>query len=151
MPTYEMPLLLRIMSKPETFNTLKRVSTAIFSKKGIIRKIDNLGQKPTPYKMSNHNMVHREANYYVIHFDVPPRKIDDLLEEYGRDIDIIRSRIYKKPDDKEQPQCTWHEEMLPPPYRPEVQKLMDIAAKSKTGYTIEFKYNSGLDYNPFQR
>ncbi|XP_057321232.1 probable 28S ribosomal protein S6, mitochondrial [Microplitis mediator] len=150
MPTYEMPLLLRVMNKAETFNALKRVSNAIFNRDGIIRKIDNLGHKPTPFKMSSHNLVHREASYYIIHFDIPPRKIDDLIEECGRDIDIIRNRIFKKPDDEPEP-CTWHEEMLPPPYRPEVQKLLDIASKTKVGYTYEFKYNSGLDYYPFQK
>ncbi|KAK0161805.1 hypothetical protein PV327_008219 [Microctonus hyperodae] len=150
MPTYEMPLLLRAMSKPETTVVLKRVAEAIFNRGGFIRKIDNLGLQPTPYKVRAHNLVHREAGYFIIHFEAPPRKIEDLLEEYRRDIDIIRNKAYKKSDEPIPP-CTWHDEMLPVPFRPQVQKLLDIAAKSKRGYTYEFKYNSGLDYYPFQK
>lgn len=47
---------------------------------------------------------------------MPPKEIDKVLDKYHRDIDIIRVSIFKqyKPINKE---CTFHEEMLPPPYR----------------------------------
>ena len=41
-------------------STLKKTAEAIFDKGGIIRKIDNLGKKATPFKISS-NGVHREA------------------------------------------------------------------------------------------
>lgn len=116
-----MTMLLNIIyfyvnNQPDTVATLKRVATAIFNRGGVIRKIDNLGQQPTPYKMSAHTRIHTEAGYFIIHFDAPPRKLEDMMEEYGRDIDIIRNRIYKK-ELEPAPPCTFHEEMLPPAYR----------------------------------
>ncbi|XP_011300677.1 probable 28S ribosomal protein S6, mitochondrial [Fopius arisanus] len=150
MPTYELPLILRVMPKPQITATLKRVANGIFDRGGVIRKIENLGEIVTPYKMSAHNKVHRKASYFIFHFDAPPRKLEDLLEEYGRDVDVVRSRVYKKDEDNPEP-CTWHEEMLPPSDRPEVQKLMRIAANQKRGFTKIWNPNSGLDYYPFQR
>lgn len=92
------------------------MADAIFNRGGIIRQIDNLGQLPTPYKAHAHGRVHRAAGYFIIHFDVPPRKLEDFQEECSRDTDIIRQRPYKKTEPKTLP-CTWHEEMLPPAYR----------------------------------
>lgn len=80
-------------------------------------------------------------------FNVPPLRLEDLLEEYSRDIDIIRKTIYKKsaPDEF---QCTLHEELQPPPYRKSVQELMKTVKKKDKK---EFDYNTGLDYYPFQK
>jgi len=98
-----------------------------------------------------------------------------MVDEYQRDVDIVRLKIYKEnKDDKKQ--CTFDEEMLPPPYRynlwfsmiynlsynvlikifftifflyrPDVQELMKKANKNNTK---KFKYNSGLDYYPFTK
>lgn len=69
------------------------------------------------------------------------------MEEFGRDIDIVRRRIYKI-EEPEEFQCTLHEEMLPPAYRKDVQEMIDIAKRKQKR---KFKYNSGLDYYPFQK
>ncbi|XP_015109048.1 probable 28S ribosomal protein S6, mitochondrial [Diachasma alloeum] len=151
MLVYEMPLILRAMTKPQTVAALKRVATGIFNRGGIIRKIDNLGEKPTPYKMSANDVVHRKASYFILHFNAPPTKLDDFLEECGRDVDLIRSRVYRQHKEEEPIPCTFHEEMLQPCDRPEVQKLMEIASRQKTGFTHPWHWNSGLDYYPFQR
>ncbi|XP_051171998.1 probable 28S ribosomal protein S6, mitochondrial [Leptopilina boulardi] len=151
MPTYEMPLLIRIMAKPELTTTLKRVAQMIFDKGGFIRKMENFGKKATPYRMSVHERVHKEANYFVFYFDVPPSLTCQLQDEFNRDIDIVRSNILKHgeitPFD-----CTLNEELLPPPYRPSVQKLMKINEREeKKKEKYKFKHNSGLSYYPFQR
>jgi hypothetical protein len=39
-----------------------------------------------------------------------------LEEEYGRDVDIVRRRIFKM-ETPEEFECTLHEEILPPAYR----------------------------------
>ncbi|XP_032668837.1 probable 28S ribosomal protein S6, mitochondrial [Odontomachus brunneus] len=147
MPTYEMPLLMRILKKPELVTTLKRTAGIIFNTGGFIRKIENWGTKELPFKISAHGHVHRQANHFCIYFDAPPKLIDHILDEYHRDIDIVRLHIYKQfiPSEVE---CTFHEEMLPPPYRPSVQKLMKMAKKQHRN-KHEFKSNSGLDYYPF--
>ncbi|XP_055608442.1 probable 28S ribosomal protein S6, mitochondrial [Uranotaenia lowii] len=149
MPSYELALILRQMPRPELVSVLKRTADAIFDKGGIIRKLDNLGTRPLPSKISNHGLVHRAGSYFVFKFDTPPATVEDLEEEYGRDVDIIRRRIYKADAAmQEQITCTLHEEMQPPAYRKEVQKMLAVAnKKQKKG----FQYNSGLDYYPFQK
>ncbi|XP_058793912.1 small ribosomal subunit protein bS6m [Phymastichus coffea] len=151
MPTYEMPLLLKIMTRPEIAATLKRTAEAIFDKGGFIRKIDNLGKMATPYKMPVLNQTHKEANYFIIHFDVPPTSLKRLSEECLRDVDIIRLRIYTKNESKID-KCTLHEEIQPPAYRPDVKKMIEIGEKEKARKEKKkFKFNTGLDYYPFQR
>ncbi|XP_063980598.1 small ribosomal subunit protein bS6m [Diachasmimorpha longicaudata] len=151
MLTYEMPLILRVMTKPQTAITLKRIATGIFNRDGVIKKIDHLGELPTPYKISAHQIPHRRASYFILHFTAPPKNLEDLLEEYGRDTDVLRCRLYKQEEEETALPCTFHEEMLPPSDRPEVQKLLKIAEHRKTGFTHPWHWNSGLHYYPFQR
>ncbi|XP_012250931.2 probable 28S ribosomal protein S6, mitochondrial [Athalia rosae] len=147
MPTYELTVLLRTMTRPEITSTLKRTADSIFSSGGVIRKIDSLGLLKTPYKISSHGAVHREANYFLIYFDASPSSILNLGEGFSRDIDIVRQRIYKQITEDPKP-CTLSEEVKPPAYRLEVQKMMEIA---KAQQKKKFEYNTGLDYYPFQR
>lgn len=144
-----MPLLIRVMKKPELVATLKRTAETIFNTGGFIRKIENCGVKALPCKTSAHGHVHREANHFFIYFDVPPKEVESILDKCNRDIDIVRLKIFKQ-NTPFKVECTFHEEMLPPPYRPSVQKLMEQANKQRNSKR-EFKYNSGLDYYPFNK
>ncbi|CAK1578386.1 unnamed protein product [Parnassius mnemosyne] len=150
MPAYELALLLRAMPKQELKSTLKRVSHAIFNRGGIIRNIENLGFRAMPYKTSAHGLVHREANYFVFKIDTATQAVADLKEEYSRDVDIIRQRVFKVQNDCDH-SCTLEEEMLPPAYREEVQKMIEVGKTQVNRFTYKFKYNSGLDYYPFQK
>lgn len=47
--------------QPETFNVLKRAATAIFDNGGIIRKIENLGIKQLPCKLSFRGKTYWQA------------------------------------------------------------------------------------------
>ncbi|XP_066595364.1 small ribosomal subunit protein bS6m [Prorops nasuta] len=148
MPIYELPLLLRTMDKPHTIATLKRATKHIFDQGGFLRKIENLGNKQLPSKASVHGHVYRNASYFILYFTAPPKSIQFLNDEYGRDVDIIRAKIFKQNELKNE-SCTFHEENLPVAYRPEVQKLIQKAqrlAKPKM-----FKYNSSTDFYPFQK
>ncbi|XP_026765423.1 probable 28S ribosomal protein S6, mitochondrial [Galleria mellonella] len=150
MPAYEFALMLRAMPKPELKTALKRISHAIFDRGGIIRNIENLGFRSMPYKTSAHGLVHREANYVVFKVDTAALSVTDLKEEYSRDVDIIRQRVFRVQDDFEH-SCTLEEELLPPAYREEVQKMIEIGKTQVNRFTYKFKYNSGLDYYPFQK
>ncbi|XP_072941993.1 small ribosomal subunit protein bS6m [Epargyreus clarus] len=150
MPTYELALMLRAMPKPELKTTLKRVSHAIFNRGGIIRNIENLGFRPIPYKTSSHGVVHREANYFIFRIDTATQAVSDLKEEYSRDVDVVRQRVFKMPENTEHA-CTLEEELLPPAYRKEVQEMIEIGKTQVNRFTYKFKYNSGLDYYPFQK
>lgn len=81
-------------------------------------------------------------------FDAPTTLIHEMKEEYGRDIDIVRRHIFKVEEHNKPIECTLFEEMLPPAYRKEVQRMVAISKKSEKP-----KYNqkSGLDYYPFQK
>ncbi|XP_020297234.1 probable 28S ribosomal protein S6, mitochondrial [Pseudomyrmex gracilis] len=149
MPTYEMPLLLRIMKKPELAATLKRTAGLIFNTGGFIRKMENWGVKQLPCKASVHGHVYKEADHFLIYFDAPSKEIEKILDECNRDVDIVRLKIYKQTELQKKP-CTFHEEMLPPPYRPTVQKLIE-SSKRQHRNKYEFKYNSGLDHYPFNK
>nr|CAD7438793.1 unnamed protein product [Timema bartmani] len=101
---------------PEVVSTLKRTSEAIFETGGFIRQLENLGTREIPYKTSAHGQVHKKASYFLLRFDCPPKHLYDLSEGYGRDVDIVRHRMYKVKD-PEQFECTIEEETKPPAYR----------------------------------
>ncbi|XP_046984495.1 probable 28S ribosomal protein S6, mitochondrial [Schistocerca americana] len=147
MPTYEMPLLIKTLSRPETFVVLKRASQTIFDKGGVIRKIENLGTRQLPFKIRKHGLVEKKASYFLIEFDTSPKTIDYLIDEFHRDVDVLRSRIYRS-HEKEEFECTFEEECLPAAYRKDVQKLLEIAKKDAKP---KFKPNTSLDYYPFNK
>lgn len=88
-----------------------------------------------------------DCRYFIIEMNMPPSKVLDLKDELSRDVDIIRQQVYKVqvPDHEE---CTLHQEMQPPPYRKDVQELVEQARKLDKP---KFEYNTGLDYYPFQK
>lgn len=140
--------------QPEVVSTLKRTSQIIFDKGGFIRKLENLGTKNLPYKISTHGMPHRIGSYFLITLDVPPTAIEDLDDEYARDVDIVKKTWVKKVE-PEKIDCSLQEELLPPAYRKDVQEMLHISKNSKRARKEEktrvWKPNSGLDYYPFQR
>lgn len=145
--THQLSNLKLFVGQPEVVSTLKRTAHKILDNGGIIRKLENLGTRPLPYKISEHGLVHRTGSYFVMQFDAPTPLIQEMKEEYGRDIDIVRRHIFRV-DVPEPVECTLAEEMLPPAYRKEVQQMVAIAKRNEKP-----KYNqkSGLDYYPFQK
>lgn len=131
---------------------MKRTSEAIFEKGGIIRKFENLGTRELPFKISEHGLVHKVASSFVIRFDTPPTAIHDIREELGRDVDVIRRHIFKLEDTKQEPkekvECTLHEELLPPAYRKEVIKMIEMGQRKQKP---KYPQNTGLSYYPFQK
>lgn len=128
-------------------SALKRTAETLYNNGGIIRKLDNLGQLDTPYKISAHSQVHKHANYFIYKFDAPVNKIDELKEEYAHDVDLLRRRIYKITPPV-QDACTLELELQPAPYRKEVQEMIAI---SKRNEKKPFNSKAGITYYPFQR
>lgn len=84
MPTYELALMLRVMSRvssrcnwnkskdignfdfftcqPDLIGTVTRTSQAIFSKGGFLRKIDNIGEQQLPFKINKNSQKHLVGN-----------------------------------------------------------------------------------------
>ncbi len=52
MPLYELCLILRPMNRTELFDSLRRAGKMIYEHKGLISKIENLGTRQLPFKMS---------------------------------------------------------------------------------------------------
>lgn len=137
----------RIPIQPELIATLKRTAETIYERGGIIRKLDNLGFRDLPCKMSKDRTPYRQANQFIYTFDVPPQVLADLNEEYRRDVDIIRQVVYKIKEPEPHP-CTLHTEMKEPAYREDVQKLLQLDKKKEEKRWLP---QSGIDYYPFQR
>lgn len=133
--------------QPELITALKRTAEGIFQKGGVIRKLENLGFRDMPYKISMDRVPYRQAHYFVYTFNVPPTTLTDLNDESSRDVDIIRHRIFKIKEEETVP-CTLEDECKEPAYREDVQKLLEIQ-KKKT--KVHWEPRSGLDYYPFQR
>lgn len=133
--------------QPELAATLKRAAEAIYDRGGIIRKLDNLGFRDLPFKMSMDRVGYRQGNQFIYTFDVPTQKLTELSEEYNRDVDIIRQSIYKIKEHEQVP-CTLQDEMKVPSYREDVQKLLELNKKKEKKPWLS---QSGIDYYPFQR
>lgn len=129
--------------------SIKRTAEVIFSKGGLLRSLNNMGQRELPYRISSKGLVHKQGHFITFEFDVPPQHMEEITEEYSRDIDIIRKRVFNIDPKEEKIQCTLHEESLPPSYRKDVQELLSIAERKRP--KKRFQYNSGLDYYPFQK
>lgn len=148
MPFYELSLTLRVLPRPELISSIKRSAETILQQGGVLRKFQSLGTNPLPFRMKAHNVWHKEGTYFVMKFDAPSSAIETLRDEFRRDIDLIRSQVVKC----EEPvkfECTLEEELLPPAYRKDVQKLID---EGKKIVKPMFKQNTpGFDYFPFQK
>ncbi|CAL7946068.1 unnamed protein product [Xylocopa violacea] len=145
MPTYEMPLLLFVSNKAEYLNNLRIVANSIFATGGFIRKIENWGEKGLACKAMAHGKMNERAAHFMIAFDAPPYELVNIQDACKRNLSIIRAVIYKQ-NEPDNEKCTFEEEMLPPPYRPSVQKVLAAGKKKKE---LNYQRHSGLNYYPF--
>ncbi|KAF4518354.1 hypothetical protein B566_EDAN007081 [Ephemera danica] len=86
-------------------------------------------------------------SYYRLEFEAPPQLVTQIPDVLCRDVDVLRSRIYKLRLPVQQ-ECTIFEETKPPAYRPEVQQMIEIG---KRKVKKRFNPNTGLPVTPFQR
>lgn len=103
--------------QPTLAQCLKRTANKIFESGGFIRRIDNLGTTNTPWKISSHDAIFKQASYFIVEFDAPSSALDPFKNYLSRDIDVIKRTIYRVPENIPQPPCTLHEELKPPAYR----------------------------------
>jgi len=145
MPSYELAVILRKMTRPETATVLKRIATQIYDNNGLLFGIENLGQRKLPYRIRNHGMWNTEGSYFVMKFDSPTSSVSELQDEYTRDVDIVRMGFTRLQDLREF-ECTLEEELQPPAYRKDVQELLQ---KGKKKEMKKWEFKTGLSYNPF--
>ncbi|XP_050422166.1 probable 28S ribosomal protein S6, mitochondrial [Adelges cooleyi] len=152
MPSYELCMLFKALPRTEIVGCLKRTASKIFEAGGFIRRIDNLGTADTPWRISSHEAIHKEANYFILEFDVPTQALKPLNNYLTRDIDIIKRTIFRVPGNDPQPACTLHEELKPPAYRSEVKEMIAIGRRKREREAKKkVQFNTSIDFMPFQR
>ena len=148
MPLYELSLILRVISKPELVTSLKRSAETIVQHGGVLRQFISMGTNPLPYKMKAHTHWHREGTYFLMKFDAPSAAVENLKDEFKRDIDLIRTYVVRCEEPMKN-ECTLEEELKSPAYRDDVKKLIEQGRKIVRN---QFKQNTpGFDYYPFQK
>ncbi|NXO18003.1 RT06 protein, partial [Oriolus oriolus] len=91
--------------KPETAAALKRTVEALMERGAIVRNLENLGERPLPYKISKHKERHKRGGYFLIDLEAPPSIVSPMMDHLGRDIDVIRRAFLKHPVAKAE-QCS---------------------------------------------
>jgi ribosomal protein S6 len=141
MPSYELNFLIRRMAKNDLVKILKNVGETLLNNQGVLRKIEFLGHRKLPMKMSNKSAPHsknlQQASYFVYHCDMPAVLTDQLTTDFRLDPDIQKIRFLRKevkiPSDYV---CTLEEELQPPPFRKSVAALIAEGRKAKKAYDI---------------
>ena len=65
---------------------LDRITKGISAKGGEIKKIHDQGRRRLAYEIEGH----REGHYFIIYFDVEPKAVNDLWQEYHLNEDLVR-------------------------------------------------------------
>ncbi|XP_070569110.1 small ribosomal subunit protein bS6m-like [Ptychodera flava] len=106
MPRYELSLILRVLDRSETIAAMRRVGEAIIERGGLIRAIENLGEKNLPFKMISHSQGYRSGRYIIMEFEGKPTIVKSMREYLRRDVDVIRPGVLKlDPYKKTRPEC----------------------------------------------
>lgn len=143
---------MRALPRPALVEGIRRQAEKLMDAGGIIRSVESLGERQLPQRQKAHDELHSRGVYFNIHCDMPNNSLSPLLEEFRRDTDILRKTFVALDNDWPEPKCTLEEEMLPPAYRPSIQKMIEEGRKPhrfKDHHT--WKPKTGLDYYPFHR
>nr|CAG4649000.1 EOG090X0IQO [Polyphemus pediculus] len=148
MPLYELALTIKNLSKPELVSTLKRTAETILQHGGVLRQFQSMGHSPLPYRIKAHNVMHKEGNYFVMKFDAPTSSVSSMSDAFKRDIDIVKQIVFKQ-EQQSTFECTLDEEMKPPAYRKDVEKLVEEGRVIKR--PMYNQNTPGINYYPFQK
>ncbi|XP_078699506.1 small ribosomal subunit protein bS6m-like [Branchiostoma floridae x Branchiostoma belcheri] len=96
MPRYELVMITKALERPETVTVVKRAVQSLLEKGGIVRQIENLGERRLPYIMRAHSENFTQGRYFVVEFDGPTTLVSSMTQLLNQDLDIIRPNIIKK-------------------------------------------------------
>jgi len=128
MPSYELFLITKRLSKKDLVSCLKRTGELVLNSNGILRKIENMGTRSLPFRFTTGipgNKNYTSGNFFLYHCDVPPQTIYKIADSIKMDTDIMR--VYfdeKKVKIADDYVCTLDEELKPPALRPSIQSLV---------------------------
>ncbi|XP_034252865.1 probable 28S ribosomal protein S6, mitochondrial [Thrips palmi] len=150
MPTYELAILYRVLPRDQLAQALKTTANLIFQEGGIIRKLNNMGLNPTPYRMTSHGQKIKQANYFLYEFDIPAASVAKLREDLGKYDSIVRRSIYSPVTPIKPVDCQLEDEMQIAPFRKDVQEMLKRAKKlEEEKQRRKVKPNHNLPFNPF--
>ncbi|KAK8393071.1 hypothetical protein O3P69_013240 [Scylla paramamosain] len=146
---FELSLIVKHLPKNSTVAVVKRIAESILDEGGFVSKIESLGARELPYRMRAHGQLHSKGSYFLLDFVAPPIKIADITDNFKRDVDLIRPVVFNK-EDPLPITCTLHQEIKPPAYRSEVQKMIQEAKQRvPISKRKRFKLVTSVGYNPF--
>jgi ribosomal protein S6 len=64
--------------------------------RGIIRKIENLGEKDLPYRIRAHSKIFCKGRYILFDTEVPPTVLPSLRWKLGLNENVIRCTVLSK-------------------------------------------------------
>ncbi|KAK8719575.1 hypothetical protein OTU49_013944 [Cherax quadricarinatus] len=150
MALYELCIIVKNMPKASTVSAVKRIADSILDEGGYVSKFESLGTQELPFKLSIHGQIHTKGNYFLINFVAPPTAVSEILDTCRREIDVFRPGVTKI-EPQQHSQCTLHEEIQFPSFRPEVLKMIQ-EAKSRLPKHLKKKgelKKTVIGYNPF--
>lgn len=153
MPLYEASLIFRTLTKPDCKVVLKRAAETIINEGAILRTLESLGlARPLPYAMTKDGKRYKHGSFFMCKYHAHPDLVGELKEIYERDIDVIHCYIARVVEQLEAIECTLHQELLSPAYRPEVQKMIveDRQKRVKIIRGRNKRFNMNVDIYPFQ-
>ncbi|XP_062620163.1 small ribosomal subunit protein bS6m-like [Saccostrea cucullata] len=97
MPSYEMSIITKALAKTETVQVLKRVCQTVWNGEGVIKSVEHLGLRDTPYIMSSPDgQKWTKARYMLMDVDMSIPNSRTVLSDVRKDFDVIRSNIVRK-------------------------------------------------------
>ncbi|OWF47123.1 28S ribosomal protein S6, mitochondrial-like [Mizuhopecten yessoensis] len=103
MPRYELALILKDLPRAALATALKRSCQHVWKEDGVVRKIENLGTKPLPYRMHVHGSKNVTGSYFVMNFDSSTNAKEEIEKRLRRDAEIVRPTIFSVVEDDERP------------------------------------------------
>ncbi|KAJ8027061.1 28S ribosomal protein S6, mitochondrial [Holothuria leucospilota] len=132
MPGYELSIIAKVLHGAELRQMLKRSLTFILENGCIVRKLEYLGEKRLPYRMSAHSQSHTHGQYFLVDFHGPTTVLPTLRSYFRREIDVIRPVIVRHETEKDTPNPSDCEGPFSDLYQPKIKnpkKLLPKVAK----------------------
>ena len=81
MPTYDLSLVVKhVLKRPEIVSVVKRMGEHIVENGGYIRRMEFVGNRQMPQKMTLNGTRHTHGNYFVMRVDLPIMEIPKLRD-----------------------------------------------------------------------
>eukprot|EP00695_Tsukubamonas_globosa_P001415 TRINITY_DN243_c0_g1_i1.p1 TRINITY_DN243_c0_g1~~TRINITY_DN243_c0_g1_i1.p1 ORF type:complete len:140 (-),score=47.16 TRINITY_DN243_c0_g1_i1:64-483(-) len=98
MPLYELTSIAKTnLSKIEFAKLLKKYGGMIVQNGGVIRKMQDMGDRPMEYSMTSHGTKHEEGRYFLMEFEASPFVVQEINFKMRTDDQLVRWLLLKRP------------------------------------------------------